>query len=31
LRCPRFEEYVGPMVRFYREHEQDAAFAPASA
>ena len=30
LRCPRFEEYVGPMVNFFREHEQDAAFAPAS-
>ena len=30
LRCPRFEEYVEPMVRFFREHEQDPAFAPAS-
>jgi thioester reductase-like protein len=29
LRCPRFEEYVGPMVRFFREHEADEAFAPA--
>jgi thioester reductase-like protein len=31
LRCPRFDEYVGPMVRFFREHEEDPAFAPASA
>ena len=30
LRCPRFEEYVGPMVSFFREHEHDPAFAPAS-
>jgi thioester reductase-like protein len=30
LRCPRFEEYVGPMVSFFREHEQDPAFAPAA-
>jgi thioester reductase-like protein len=29
LRCPRLEEYVGPLVRFYREHEHDPAFAPA--
>lgn len=29
LRCPRFEEYVGPIVGFYREHEHDPAFAPA--
>ncbi|MGI8805162.1 MAG: SDR family oxidoreductase [Thermoleophilaceae bacterium] len=31
LRCPRFEEYVGPMVRFFREHESDPAFVPAHA
>ena len=30
LRCPRFDEYVGAMVAFFREHEEDAAFAPAS-
>ena len=30
LRCPRFDEYVGPMVRFFRDHEDDAAFMPAS-
>jgi thioester reductase-like protein len=30
VRCPRFEEYVGAMVRFYREHEDDPAFAPAA-
>jgi nucleoside-diphosphate-sugar epimerase len=29
LRCPRLEEYVGPLVRFYREHENDPAFDPA--
>jgi thioester reductase-like protein len=29
LRCPRLEEYVGPLVGFYREHEDDPAFAPA--
>jgi thioester reductase-like protein len=30
LRCPRFEEYVGPVVRFFKEHEDDPAFAAAS-
>jgi thioester reductase-like protein len=29
LRCPRLEEYVGPIVQFFREHEQDAALMPA--
>jgi hypothetical protein len=29
LRCPRFEEYVEPVVKFFREHEADPAFAPA--
>jgi thioester reductase-like protein len=29
LRCPRFDEYVGPIVSFYREHEDDDAFVPA--
>lgn len=29
LRCPRFEEYVGPMVRFFREHHADPAFGSA--
>jgi thioester reductase-like protein len=28
LRCPRFEEYVGPMVRFFRERESDADLVP---
>jgi thioester reductase-like protein len=28
LRCPRFEEYVGPIVRFFREHEEEEAFVP---
>jgi thioester reductase-like protein len=27
--CPRFDEYVGPIVRFFEEHEGDPAFAPA--
>jgi thioester reductase-like protein len=26
LPCPRFEEYVGNMVAFFREHEGDPAF-----
>jgi thioester reductase-like protein len=30
LRCPRFEEYVGPMVSFFKQHEDDPAFAPAA-
>src|SRR4051794_17966209 len=30
LRCPRFEEYVGPMVEFFREHEDDESFEPAA-
>jgi thioester reductase-like protein len=30
LRCPRFEEYAGPVVRFFKEHEDDPAFAPAA-
>jgi thioester reductase-like protein len=29
LRCPRFDEYVGPMVRFFREHESSPEFTPA--
>jgi hypothetical protein len=29
LRCPRFEEYVGPIVKFFREHEHDPALQPA--
>ena len=28
LRCPRLEEYVGPMVKFFREHETDPALLP---
>jgi thioester reductase-like protein len=28
LRCPGFREYVGAMVRFYREHEHDDAYRP---
>jgi hypothetical protein len=30
LRCPRFEEYVGPIVRFFREHETDGDLIPAA-
>jgi thioester reductase-like protein len=30
LHCPRFEEYVGPIVYFFKEHEEDPAFAPAA-
>src|SRR4051794_8003965 len=29
LRCPRFPEYVGPMVAFFRAHEHDDAYRPA--
>jgi nucleoside-diphosphate-sugar epimerase len=29
MRCPGFEEYAGPLVRFFREHEDDPAFVPA--
>jgi thioester reductase-like protein len=28
LRCPRFADYAGAIVRFFREHEDDPAFAP---
>jgi thioester reductase-like protein len=29
LRCPRLEEYVAAMVRFFRAHEEDQAYVPA--
>jgi hypothetical protein len=29
LRCPRLEEYVGPIVSFFKEHQHDAALMPA--
>jgi thioester reductase-like protein len=29
LRCPRFPEYVGAMVKFYAAHEHDDAYRPA--
>jgi thioester reductase-like protein len=29
LRCPRFEEYAGPVVSFFREHENDPALRPS--
>jgi thioester reductase-like protein len=29
LRCPRFPEYVGPMVSFFKAHEADDAYRPA--
>jgi thioester reductase-like protein len=28
VRCPRLEEYAAPLVRFFREHEDDPAFEP---
>ncbi len=31
LKCPRFDEYAGNVVRFFREHEHDPAFAPAAS
>src|SRR3954463_2910071 len=30
LRCPRFEEYVGPVVKFFREHEDNEDLVPAT-
>jgi thioester reductase-like protein len=30
LRCPRLEEYVGPIVEFFRAHENDPALVPSS-
>jgi hypothetical protein len=30
LRCPRFADYAATIVRFFREHEDDPAFAPGS-
>jgi thioester reductase-like protein len=30
IRCPRFEEYVGAMVSFFKEHEDDPAFETAA-
>lgn len=27
--CPSVEDYIGPLVAFFREHEADPAFAPA--
>jgi thioester reductase-like protein len=29
LRPPHFRDYVGPIVRFFREHEDDPAYRPA--
>jgi hypothetical protein len=29
LRLPRFPEYAETMVKFFRDHEDDPAFAPA--
>jgi thioester reductase-like protein len=29
VRCPRLEEYVGPLVEFFREHEEDPSYAPS--
>jgi len=26
VRCPPFEDYVGPLVRFFRAHEDDPAY-----
>jgi thioester reductase-like protein len=28
VRCPRLEEYVEPLVRFFRAHEDDPDYAP---
>jgi thioester reductase-like protein len=31
LRCPRLEEYAGPIVKFFKEHEDDRALMPAAS
>ena len=31
LTPPRFQDYVGPMVEFFRAHEDDEAFTPKAA
>jgi hypothetical protein len=31
LTCPRFEDYAGSVVRFFREHEHDSAFVPGAS
>jgi thioester reductase-like protein len=28
VRCPRLEEYVGPLVEFFKEHEDDESYEP---
>jgi thioester reductase-like protein len=30
VRCPRFEEYVTPIVSYFKQHEDDPAYAPAA-
>ena len=30
LHCPRFEDYVGPIVSFFKDHEDDPAFDQAA-
>jgi thioester reductase-like protein len=30
MRCPRFEEYIGPVVEFFRQNESDQALVPAA-
>jgi thioester reductase-like protein len=29
MRVPHFQDYAGPVVRFFREHEDDQGFVPA--
>jgi thioester reductase-like protein len=31
LRCPRFDDYAPSIVKFFREHEADAAYKPNQA
>lgn len=31
LTCPRFEDYAGSVVRFFREHEHDSEFVPGAS
>ncbi len=29
MRVPHFQDYAGPVVQFFREHEDDPSFVPA--
>lgn len=31
MQCPRFEDYIGNVISFFREHEHDPAYVPPAA